>query len=77
MPIDPAAPLAMTPEARTVERLADLERRLSELERGTVAPTSTAAPAGIGREGYLRGQDTGTGRLWLYVGGAWRFVALT
>lgn len=78
MPIDPQAPFPIDTASRQAERLADLERRLQALERGSPAvQTGTGSPSSSPRDGTLYGRDTGNGQIWLRIGGVWRFVALT
>lgn len=77
MAIDPAAGFPHTAAGRTTDKLADLERRVKNLEQGnpTIA-AGTGAPSSAPRDGTPFAQ-TDTPRLWLYVGGAWRFTTLT
>lgn len=77
MPIDPAAGYAQDTAGRTAERLADLERRVRQLENAPTASVGTATPTQNAAEGAVYGQSDGTPRLWLRVAGAWRFVNLT
>lgn len=78
MPIDPATGFPTTAEDRTAGKLADLERRVKNLERARpTIQTGSAAPTGTPREGTPYGRATGTGEFWLYIGGTWRKVALT
>lgn len=75
--VDPAAPLARDFNARTAERLAELERRVAGLERGN--PT-IAAVAGMPTTSPRVGTpavDTAQPRLWLYRAGQWQYVTLT
>jgi len=66
-----------TADGRTQDRLADLERRLRVLERGVPRiQTFTGAPTATVRSG-TPGLQTDTPRLWLNVGGTWRFTTLT
>lgn len=77
MGIDPAQGFALDPETRAAERIAELERRLSRLENG--APTiqvGAGAPTLAPRDGTPYA-DASTVRLYLRVGGAWRYTTLT
>lgn len=79
MSIDPAAPSPLTTEARQAAKIAELERRLMRLENNNAVPVTDTVPSGTAaREGalilYAAG---GTYRLYGYLGGAWRNVALT
>ena len=77
MPVDPAAGFALDAAGRQAERLADLDRRLAALERGApTIQTGSGAPSTAPRSGtpYL---DEATPRLYLRVGGTWRYTVLT
>lgn len=77
MSLDPATPFPMTPESRQASALAGLERRVRALEAG--APTiqvQAGAPTTAPRDGTPAG-DTANTRLWLRLGGVWRYVTLT
>jgi hypothetical protein len=65
------------PNAQVAARVRDLERRLAQMDRGgrrtyvaTGAPT-LALPDGA------ESVDPTTNRLWVRVGGVWRYTALT
>lgn len=80
MSIDPAQGFSLDQAGRTAERLAELERRLARLETGSPAvQAGTAAPTQAVRDGTLYAMDDtlGTRRLWVRIGGAWRYVAVT
>lgn len=77
MPIDPAGPQPMDPDGRRSDKLAELDRRLSALERAhPVIQVVSGAPTVAARDGTAAG-DSSANRLWLRLGGTWRFVALT
>lgn len=84
MALDPAQPIATTPEARTAERLASLERELAELRRGGVPTTVGDGPPASDpntlREA-TRYIDRTNRRLYYVVGvapaSAWRYTGLT
>jgi hypothetical protein len=84
MRLDPAQPLPATPEARTGERLAALERELAELRRGNAAIAVGDGPPGSDPNALREGTryiDRTNRRLYLVVGvapaSAWRYTALT
>jgi len=68
----------MDPDMRREKKIAELERRVKDLERQRFAvPVQAGAPAaGDGGSGSLAGDSTST-RLWVKIGSTWRFVALT
>jgi hypothetical protein len=78
VPIDPLVPVPVTePAARAADRLGALERRVSRLERSNpIIHSGAAAPTVAVRDGapYV---STSTPRLWIRVGGVWRYVTLT
>jgi len=77
MPIDPAAPQPTTPDGRRADKLSELERRVAALERAhPVMQVLAGAPSSAPRDG-TPAVDSGAVRLWIRVGGVWRFVALT
>lgn len=84
MALNPAQPLAMTPEARVADRLAALERELAEVRRaGAPVSVGDGAPGSDPntlREG-TRYIDRTNRRLYFVVGvapaSAWRYTALT
>lgn len=78
MPTDPNAPFSLDSDGRRADKLAELERRLTVLERGN--PTiqvlgAAGAPATAPRDGTAAAGPEP--RLWVRVGGAWRYVGLT
>jgi hypothetical protein len=75
--IDPAAPAPTTTDGRHADRLAELERRVVALERGNpTISVGAGAPSSAPRDGapYV---DSATPRLYLRVGGTWRYTTLT
>lgn len=56
--------------------LSDLASRVAALERTRTIPVATGAPSTTPTEGAMQGA-TGTARLYLYIGGTWRYTALT
>lgn len=77
MPIDPAAPLPTTPDARRADKLAELERRVAALERAhPVIQVLPGAPTTAPRDG-TPAVDSSAVRLWVRVNGGWHFVTLT
>lgn len=77
MPADPARGFPLTPDDQQAAKLRELEARVRHLEAG--APTIQAAagaPTLTPRSGTPYVDET-TARLYLRVGGAWRYVALT
>lgn len=79
MPTDPAQGFPRTPDQRTADRLAAIERELGELRRAAVVQVGAGAPsvpAANLRNGtpYI---DQTANRLYYVVNGAWRYVALT
>ena len=75
-------PLSANPEVaifeRLARRLAELERRVAELDRQRFAvPVNAGAPlSGDGATGSLAGDSTNN-RLWVKIGGTWKYTALT
>lgn len=77
MPIDPAAPQPITPDARRADKLADLDRRVAALERAhPVIQVLPGAPTTAPRDG-TPAVDSSAVRLWVRVNGGWHFVTLT
>lgn len=77
MPLDPNSGLPLSRDAKLADDLADLRRRVKALEQNRpTIQAGSAAPSGTPREGTPYGRATGTGEFWLYIGGAWRKVAL-
>lgn len=79
MPLDPAL-IATDPAAKAAGQIADLERRLRNLERGQAtiqtgdgAPTVSAATMRDGTP-YL---DETNSRLYVVVNSVWKYAALT
>lgn len=74
MPVDPAIPQSLAPEQRLYERLAVLERRLSNLESyvtsGTVPVVDVLPPPGRPRLVILRSD----GKVYRDTGGGWALV---
>ena len=65
-----------TGPARQAQRLSDLERRVKALEAGSPTIQQIQGnPAGVVRDG-TPAVDSITPRLWLRVGGTWRYVGL-
>lgn len=64
-------------QGRGSAEVAELSRRVSELEdRVATVRVTSGSPAAGGREGSLAG-DAGSTRLWLKLNGVWRYVTLT
>lgn len=77
MSLDPAQPFATTPDGRTAERLAQLERRVRALESGMpTIQTFNGTPTATVRDGTPGCQQDGP-KFWLRVNGVWRFTTLT
>jgi hypothetical protein len=77
MPTDPAAPYGLTLEQRLLQDVADLKREVATLKRGGGGVQVTAGtPTVVPREGALAA-DSSAVRLWVRVGGAWRYTPLT
>lgn len=77
MPIDPASPQPMDGDSRRSDKLAELERRVATLERAhPVIQVLAGAPTTTPRDG-TPAVDSAAVRLWVRVGGVWRFAALT
>lgn len=77
MSLNPESPSPLTHDGRTAERLADLERRMAQLERGAATiQAGTAAPTSTPRDGTVYAQNSGTGFLWVRIGGVWRKVGV-
>jgi len=77
MPIDPAAPRATTVDGRVAERLAELERRLNALERGSPTVQAGAGPPTTAPRDATFYVDTTTHRLYVRSAGAWRYASTT
>ena len=69
---------ARSPEQRLLARVAELERRIRDLERAsTVMPVIAGAPSSTdGKSGSMSGDSTNI-RLWLKIGSTWRYTPLT
>lgn len=67
----------LSPEGRSWAAHSALEARVAVLERqiGRI-PVAAGVPSASSGEGQLAGDTTNT-RLWLRIGGVWRYVALT
>lgn len=72
---DPSYLPGNTLEALTA-RVRKLESQVSSLQGGPQIPVETSAPTDAPPDGYPRA-DSSANRLWLRVGGSWRYVALT
>jgi hypothetical protein len=70
------APVGFSFEERAARRIRDLEARVASIERGNPIPLGAGAPTAASQDGTLHGDSTNV-RLWLRVGGAWRWTALT
>ena len=76
MSIDPNL-ASLTPEGSRADDIADLKRRVAALESGApVIQTGVGVPSAALRDGAPYGQ-TDTPRIWLRVGGTWRYATLT
>lgn len=75
MAIDPTV-IQTSAQGRDADRLADIERRLSAIERGPAVQIQAGAPSAAVRDGALIG-DTTNVRLWLRLNGVWRYTTLT
>lgn len=78
MPVPSEHPMERSdPEIALRARINYLEKRVEALEKGIPIPTLAGVPGGaLGREGMMAGQTSPT-RLWLMVGGTWRYTTLT
>lgn len=76
MPTDPAAPFPLEPGARQAAAIADLQRRLSALERGAGIVTVGAGPPAstVTTRFYI---DELNIRLYVRVSATMRYVGLT
>lgn len=80
MALDPYINLvkgSMGTNMRMAQRIADLENRVSSLERSKPAIQVVAGqPSNTAREGTAAADGTNT-RLWVYLNGAWHYTGLT
>lgn len=80
MPIDPAQGIPTTPERRTAERLAELERDVRRLGSANPTVQSGQGPPTIAAAGLRTGTsyiDETNNRIYYVVAGNWRYAALT
>jgi hypothetical protein len=82
MPIDPTAGLVAganpDPVARLTTRVRELERQVQALQRTPTIQAGAPAPGGGPvRDGTAYAQTGAPPRLWVFIGGAWHYTALT
>jgi hypothetical protein len=75
MPLDPRL-IADTPEKRSAERIAELERRVGAVERTPRIQFGEGAPTQAVRDG-TQFVDKAANRLYVRSNGAWKSAALT